>query len=258
MYLDDLLAQLLRQSGQLLGSTAGSISLIDPDRDCYAKMAEYGASCQLGKSFPLAEGVTGQVVARRRPVTLAKYSDIATGHLPVTHRATSGAVAAVPIWWRGDVIGANVVFAGGHRRFSAEEVDGLEMLTQLAVAGIMRVDRRPGAASSVWTAIVSADVVDRGRPPRLTPREHEVLQLMSSGMSDREVARALVISPKTAEKHVGAVLHKTGTTRRTAAVMRALEWGWLSAGGRGGGVGVARSPEMGDSPHAGTGVDALH
>ena len=27
---------------------------------------------------------------------------------------------------------------------------------------------------------------------------------------------------------MGALLRKTGTTRRTAAVMRALEWGWLS------------------------------
>ncbi len=70
--------------------------------------------------------------------------------------------------------------------------------------------------------------VDPASGSPLTPRELEVLALIGLGMSDREVAAALVISRKTAEKHVGALLRKTGTTRRTAAVMRALEWGWLS------------------------------
>jgi DNA-binding NarL/FixJ family response regulator len=32
------------------------------------------------------------------------------------------------------------------------------------------------------------------------------------------------------EKHVGAVLRKTGTSSRTAAVMNALERGWLDGG----------------------------
>jgi DNA-binding NarL/FixJ family response regulator len=42
------------------------------------------------------------------------------------------------------------------------------------------------------------------------------------------VAKALAISPKTVEKHVGALLRKTGTTSRTAAVVRALGRGWLA------------------------------
>jgi DNA-binding NarL/FixJ family response regulator len=54
-----------------------------------------------------------------------------------------------------------------------------------------------------------------------------VLRLLADGLSDREVAVRLVISPKTVEKHVGAVLRKTGATSRTAAVVRALDRGWL-------------------------------
>ena len=52
--------------------------------------------------------------------------------------------------------------------------------------------------------------------------------LLVGGLSDREIAARLGISPKTVEKHVGAVLHKTGTAGRTAAVVHALERGWLS------------------------------
>jgi DNA-binding NarL/FixJ family response regulator len=68
----------------------------------------------------------------------------------------------------------------------------------------------------------------------LTRRESEALRLLADGLSDREIATRLGISPKTVEKHVGAVLRKTGTSSRTAAVVNALDQGWLtdtSAGG---------------------------
>jgi DNA-binding NarL/FixJ family response regulator len=57
-----------------------------------------------------------------------------------------------------------------------------------------------------------------------------VLALLAAGASDREVAAALVISPKTVEKHVAAVLRKSGAPSRTAAVVRALGGGWLGEG----------------------------
>lgn len=224
-----LLRQLLVHSNRLLGVVAGSVSLVDAARGRYEKAAEQGAACALGGTFPLHEGVTGQVVSLRRPVVLASYRDVPTGHLPLGHPAGSGAVAAVPIWWRGDVIGANVAFAGRSRRFTSREVDELELLTQLAAAGIAR------AGTTGPRPAPSGDLRGRqahtpGPPSPLTPRERDTLALLARGMTDREVARALAISPKTAEKHVGALLRKTATTSRTAAVMHCLRQGWLSHG----------------------------
>lgn len=218
-----LLRQLLAHSGRLLDAAAGSVSLLDPAGDHYGKLAERGASCRLGQSFPLDEGATGQVVTHRRPVVLDSYRRLRVGHLPAGHPAGSGAVAAVPIWWRGDVIGANVVFAGRSRRFSTAEVDELELLTQLAAAGIVR-------AVGARAVRPVPEVRDRPRSP-LTAREAEVLALLGRGLSDRQVAARLVISPKTVEKHVGAVLRKTGTAGRTAAVLSALDRGWLPGRG---------------------------
>jgi DNA-binding CsgD family transcriptional regulator len=223
--LPPLLRRLLAHSGRLLDAVAATVSLVDPSRTRYAKIAERGVSCRLGATFPLDEGATGCVVAARRPVVLAHYRDVRGGHLPPAHPASTGAVVAVPIWWRGDVIGANVVFAGRSRRFTTAEVDGLEVLTQVAAAGIVTAGADDPALSHLRTG--GRGVPVPGGSP-LTPREQEVLALLGRGLSDREVAAALVISPKTVEKHVGAVLRKTGTPGRTAAVVRALERGWLA------------------------------
>ena len=65
-------------------------------------------------------------------------------------------------------------------------------------------------------------------PAPLTRRETEVLRLLADGLSDRKIAARLGISAKTVEKHVGAVLRKTGTVSRTAAVVHALGRGWLA------------------------------
>jgi non-specific serine/threonine protein kinase len=52
----------------------------------------------------------------------------------------------------------------------------------------------------------------------LTPREREVLGLLAEGRSDREIAEALFISPKTVGVHVGNILGKLGVPSRAAAV----------------------------------------
>src|SRR6201999_1652757 len=105
-----LLRRLMHICCRLTEAAGGSISIVEYPAQRYTKIAERGTSCRLGQSFPLHEGVTGQVMARRRPVVLDAYRDIATGHLPAGHPARDGAVAAIPIWWRGEVVGVNVVF----------------------------------------------------------------------------------------------------------------------------------------------------
>ena len=52
----------------------------------------------------------------------------------------------------------------------------------------------------------------------LTPRELEVLELVASGQSNREIGEALFIAEKTAGVHVSNVLGKLGVARRTEAV----------------------------------------
>jgi len=64
--------------------------------------------------------------------------------------------------------------------------------------------------------------LDRVRPARLpttasvlSPRELEVARLVARWLSNREIADALVLSPRTVEGHVGRILTKLGFTSRT-------------------------------------------
>ncbi|MGH7385975.1 MAG: LuxR C-terminal-related transcriptional regulator, partial [Candidatus Rokuibacteriota bacterium] len=54
----------------------------------------------------------------------------------------------------------------------------------------------------------------RAHPSLLTPREEEVAGLISEGLSNREIAHRLVLSPKTVDHHVSAVLGKLAVRRR--------------------------------------------
>lgn len=59
----------------------------------------------------------------------------------------------------------------------------------------------------------------------LTPREHEVLRLIATGASNREIAATLVIAINTLKKHITSIYGKLGVDNRTRAVIRAREWG---------------------------------
>jgi DNA-binding CsgD family transcriptional regulator len=218
-----VLRRLLQHSRDLTGSTAGSVSLIDADHGCYVKVAEYGASCRLGHTFPLDEGATGRAFGSRRPVVIPDYGRLPAGHLSGTDPARRGPAAAVPIWWRGDVIAVNVAFTTAAGAFSVRAVDDLDALTQSAAAAIVESGRHDPSLAAL---------IERRRrsgPAPFTARESEVLELLRQGLTYREIAARLVLSPKTVDKHVAAIMRKTGTSNRTAAVVTALRNHWIAS-----------------------------
>ena len=84
-----------------------------------------------------------------------------------------------------------------------------------AMAVLAAVEQAPPVAS------LSGPVTRFG----LTPREVEVLALLARRLTDREIAEALFISPKTAGYHVGNILGKLGVADRREAAARAVSEG---------------------------------
>ena len=89
---------------------------------------------------------------------------------------------------------------GARRRCAA----AANLRRRLRAAGVKRIPRGPRAAS-------------RAGPAGLTPRETEVLDLIVRGATNAEIARELVIAPKTVDHHVSAVLAKLGVGSRREA-----------------------------------------
>ena len=97
----------------------------------------------------------------------------------------------------------------------------LDALDARAVAALVRARLREAGVSAVPRGQLAAT---RANPAGLTARQLDVLALLAEGLSNADIAARLVISPKTADHHVSAILTKLEVRSRgeAAAVARRL------------------------------------
>jgi DNA-binding NarL/FixJ family response regulator len=133
------------------------------------------------------------VTAGQEPAVLAEAMDWASGFLPRGSNATAIGHAL------------QVVRTGAFYMESDQArgmVEELETLREVA-------DRGPGGES-------------------LTPREKEVLRLLSEGLSARQMARRLELSERTINTHVANVYRKLAVSNRVQAVRQAIRLGLVN------------------------------
>jgi DNA-binding CsgD family transcriptional regulator len=107
----------------------------------------------------------------------------------------------------------------GEERFAAEWAAGHGRTPQEAVAAMLEEPADLPAAGA------RAAAADPAEGLGLTPREGDVLRLLAQGYSNREIAEALFISPRTVNFHVTNLLAKLDLESRAAAAVFAVRRG---------------------------------
>lgn len=111
--------------------------------------------------------------------------------------------------------------ARGYLVKSADPDNVLRAVRTVADGGVM-LSAALGERMSDWFTTLQRK---HGPLSHLTPREREVLTLMTKGRDNASIARLLQISPKTVRNVVSAVFTKLGVVDRSAAVAKAREAG---------------------------------
>jgi DNA-binding NarL/FixJ family response regulator len=107
--------------------------------------------------------------------------------------------------------------------------DGTAPLEEVLPAACRQIEQlggtvETGAGSHGGLEMVVRFVIEP--PVQLTPREMDVLQLLAEGLSNKEIAQRLTISPRTVNFHLDNVYSKLHVTSRTEAAVYALRHGW--------------------------------
>lgn len=115
----------------------------------------------------------------------------------------------------------------GARGYISKEVDPAALATAVRAVAAGHVLLGPQVAAELVAQAgpggAGGGMPDReNQGPQLTAREHEVLDLIAAGRSNREIARSLGLAEKTVKTHVSNVLMKLGVADRTQAALWAV------------------------------------
>ena len=144
----------------------------------------------------------------------------------------SAAINALAPGDRRAMVDAHIAYAARLREIGAyvygdplddPETGGIELETAC------QVFQRLGARPDVERVRRLIDSAESGLPRGLTAREVEVLNLVATGRTNREISSTLMISEHTVARHLQNIFGKIGVSLRTAATTFALEHNLISA-----------------------------
>jgi LuxR family maltose regulon positive regulatory protein len=134
---------------------------------------------------------------------------------------------------RGDEASAMMAIEAALRLAEPEGYIRVFLDLGLSMARLLQVARDRGVMADYISRLLTAfgadweDVDERPLPEPLTKREAEILELIAAGLTNREIASQLVISPETVKKHTSNIYGKLNVSSRTEAVATAREWDLL-------------------------------
>lgn len=221
---------------------------VDPEEEMFQKFV---AEAEIPLAHMLMET---ELVRRRIPVLVSDPWNHPRTHRPIVEAARSNSYAAAPIMPTTRVIGFfHVDRFGQELPVSPEDRDNLwvfsehfgllyersvlverletqrsqlhELLSETIVSIDEVCDSELGLVRAEPIVLPPSGPIRASRSPLdslLTAREQEVLELMSSGATNNQIARELVVSEGTVKSHVKRILRKLRVDNRAGAVARYL------------------------------------
>ena len=118
---------------------------------------------------------------------------------------------------------------GGAKGYLSKNVSISDLIKAIKAVhkGELWVERKLMAKFFDKEAIIDPKEEGRaGRPKMvLTPREKEILSILTTGCTNKEIAQALFISEKTVKSHLNSIFRKLNVTRRLQAILQAINRG---------------------------------
>ena len=156
--------------------------------------------------------------------------------LAVLGRMNPGSYLCVPLRIGGRTLGAiGLISARSGRRYGAEDVALAEGLAHCAALALNNARHQASEVELVRELVRRAreeqrviSPAPRKDAPQITPRQMEVLGLLSAGRSTREIGRELYLSEATVRNHIRGLLQAFGAHSQLEVLARARELGVLS------------------------------
>jgi ATP/maltotriose-dependent transcriptional regulator MalT len=180
------------------------------------------------------------VIEERRSIALKDYledSSITGDYRPIVKAEDLRSIACVPVEVKGRAEALLYVAPRRGESLGARLVDQALRVAELAAVCLLHIQARNVLALEARRALRLDDPAalralarrlahppgDSGAAVELTPRQVEVLDLLTAGMSNAELALRLGIAEATAKEHVRELCRKLGAASRLQAVARARE-----------------------------------
>lgn len=123
----------------------------------------------------------------------------------------------------------SAVIAAGAEGYLLKNVRGRELTNAIRTAHAGQLVLHPSVAKAVFARLAQPQSVPtREKTDLLSERERQVVRLGAEGMSNKQIAAALSIGPRTVQTHWRNIFDKLGVYSRTEAIVHCLRKGWLT------------------------------
>ena len=190
--------------------------------------ANWPLAAQMFSGLKLPHGSGDQIAALARYQCRAAESDVAAAFLELDLAADASA------WLAAVTMPALVVHRRGDRtvpigrgRELAAQLPNARLVTLAGDSHLPWIDDRRDVHRALAGFLDETPVATSNGDSPLSMREADVLRLVASGLSNREIASSLVLSQHTVHRHVANILRKLGQSSRAGAAARATRAGYI-------------------------------